>query len=245
MEAAVAGRFDVHSHLLPGIDDGCSSLEQSLECARRMVAAGYSHSFCTPHFWPSYPKITSAAVTQWVSQFQKKLDSAGIDLRVFPGGEIGLRKDLMNKPPAELPTFGMSGKYVLVDLWADRLPDFFEPTIRWMQQRQLTVILAHPERMRAVQDHPELADYFTELGVLLQGNLQCFSDPPNAFTRITAEQFLREDRYFLLGSDLHNPQTLSCRMDGLVRAIGLVGQERIDALTIHNPQKLLDRESAA
>ena len=60
------GRIDVHSHLLPNVDDGCSSLAESLECARRMVQAGYTHCFCTPHYWPSL--ATSATnVRKWTA----------------------------------------------------------------------------------------------------------------------------------------------------------------------------------
>jgi protein-tyrosine phosphatase len=101
------------------------------------------------------------------------------------------------------------------------------------------VILAHPERMRAVQDEPELADYFKERGVLLQGNLQCFSDAPTARTRQIVERFLSEDRYFMLGSDLHSFETLPPRLAGLKRAIELAGAEKIDVLTKTNPAKLL------
>jgi protein-tyrosine phosphatase len=216
-------------------------MEESLRCARRMVAAGYTHSFCTPHFWPNLPKITVKSIPQWVAELQAKLDAEGVPLKLYPGGEINLRADLMKMPIAELPTFCMAGKYVMFDLWADRLPAFFEPTVKWMQAGGLTVILAHPERMRAVQDEPGLADYFAELGLLLQGNLQCFNDPPNAPTRRTAERFLAEDRYFLLGSDLHNMTTLQHRMDGLARAIELAGEERVRVMTVENPRRLLTR----
>jgi protein-tyrosine phosphatase len=232
--------LDVHSHLLPGVDDGCASLNDSLDCARRMVAAGYTQSFCTPHYWPSYPKTTKESIPQWVDAFQSQLESNGIPLKLYPGSEISLRPELMDRDVHLLPTFRMAGKYALIDLWADRLPPFFEPAIRWMQGAGLTVILAHPERMRAVQDDPALADYFAELGLLLQGNLQCFNDRPEAAPRITVERFLAEDRYFLLGSDLHNPETLNLRLRGLKRAIELAGPKRVRKMTVENPKVLLD-----
>jgi protein-tyrosine phosphatase len=238
MSVENSGRFDVHSHLLPGVDDGCASEEESLRCAREMVAAGYTHSFCTPHFWTSYPKTTVPAVQKWVVDFQKRLDEENVPLKLLPGGEINLRANLGEIPIRDLPTFGMEGKFVLIDLWADKLPKFFEPTIRWMQSGGLTVILAHPERMRAVQDDPKLGDYFSEIGLLLQGNLQCFSDRENAPTRVTVERFLMEDRYFMLGSDLHNFETLPNRLNGLQRAIEMVGEGKIGELTVGNPRKL-------
>jgi protein-tyrosine phosphatase len=240
----ITGRIDVHSHLLPGLDDGCASLDESLACARRLAAEGYTHSFCTPHIWPNLPAAGAGPfkpefITRQTARLQAALDEAGIPLKLMPGGEINLRPDTIDTPPAELVTFGLANRFALIDLWADELPAFFKPGVRWLQSQGLTVILAHPERMRAVQLKPELADTVAELGVRLQGNLQCFSDPPTAPTRRLAEQFLTEGRYFLLGSDLHNLKTLDLRMDGLKRAIELVGQAEVDRLTRENPAQLL------
>jgi protein-tyrosine phosphatase len=138
-----------------------------------------------------------------------------------------------------LITYGLAERYILADIWAATLPPFFEPTVRWLQSRGYTVILAHPERMRAVQDKPNLADYFADLGLLLQGNLQCFGDPPEAHTRRVAEQYLLEGRYFMLGSDTHNPQSMPIRINGLRNATALAGEDVIRKLTADNPRKLL------
>jgi protein-tyrosine phosphatase len=237
--AVKPGRFDVHSHLLPGVDDGSASLEESIQCARELIRAGYTHSFCTPHFWPNLTNNTIKTVRNWTANLQRAFDEAAVPLKLFPGGEMNLGPQLIDSNIADLPTFGMEGKYGLIDLWADRLPAFFEPTIKWMQAGGLTVILAHPERMRAVQLDPDIADYFAELGLLLQGNLQCLGDPPRAATRQVAEKYLLEDRYFLLGMDLHNISSMPIRLAGLKRAGELVGPERLDDLTIKNPRNLL------
>jgi protein-tyrosine phosphatase len=238
----MTGRIDTHSHLIPGVDDGCDTYAESVECARRMVEVGYTHCFCTPHVWPSLPRNTPRNIPGWTQRLQEELDRAGVPLKLLPGGEINLRPDLIDTTrPEELVTYAMAGKYVLFDMWADRLPPHFKPAIRWLQSLGLTVILAHPERMRAVQDHPELADDLAELGVLLQGNLQCFSDPPDSPTRRTVERYLQEGRYFMLGSDLHKLQSLPPRLNGLKNATALAGQETIDRLTVENPRKLLPR----
>jgi protein-tyrosine phosphatase len=232
------GRIDVHSHLLPGVDDGCPTVEESIRCARELIRLGYTHSFCTPHIWPGLTN-TVDSVKARVSSLQHAFDEAAVPLKLFPGGEMNLRPGFIDTPANELLTFNLTGKYAMFDVWAEKLPAFFEPSVRWMQSLGLTVILAHPERMRAVQLEPNLADYFAELGLLLQGNLQCLGDPPRAMTRKLAEQYLTEDRYFMLGMDLHDFASLPIRIAGLNRAIELVGDEVVDRLTIHNPAKLL------
>ena len=233
------GRIDVHSHLLPGCDDGCRSVAESIECARLMVGAGYTHSFCTPHVWPNLPENCAATIPGQVAALQAALDGAGVPLRLIPGGEINLRADTPGTEVEKLVSYGMLRKFVLIDLWADALPPFFAPGVKWLQAAGVKVILAHPERMAAVQREPELADYFAEIGLLLQGNLQCFSDPPSSPTRTTVERYLLEGRYFLLGSDLHNLASLPMRLDGLKRATDLVGTKVIDRLTMTNPRDLL------
>jgi len=90
----------------------------------------------------------------------------------------------------------------------------------------------------------ESANNSLKLGLLLQGNLQCFSDPIGSPTRRTVERFLLEGRYFLLGSDLHNLASLPMRLDGLKRAIDLVGEETVDRLTMDNPRQLLPSSHA-
>jgi hypothetical protein len=73
----------------------------------------------------------------------------------------------------------------------------------------------------------------------MQGNLQCFGDPPHAHTRITAERFLAEGRYFMLGTDLHGPDSLPVRWAGFERVRSIVDEATFDRLTIHNPSTLI------
>lgn len=233
-----SGLIDMHSHLLPGIDDGCKNIAESIACARMLVEAGYTHSFCTPHIWPSLPNNRPDAIVAAVKNLQTELDRAGVGLKLMPGGELNMGPHLLSADPAKQPTFGMKGEYLLIDLWCDTLPEYFESVVRRFQEIGRIVILAHPERMRAVQDDPELAAEFAELGILLQGNLQCLSDPPRTWTRKTGEKLLRENRYFMLGMDLHNLATLPPRLEGLKMARQMVGEEIVHRLTVVNPRKL-------
>lgn len=204
-----------------------------------MVGAGYTHSFCTPHIWPTFPGNTAAAIPELTVELQAALNAAGVPLTLSPGGEINLQPTTRQMPVEELVTYGMRRKHVLFDLWADELPDFFEPSVRWFQSLGVTPILAHPERMKAVQDDPSLADRFAEMGLLMQGNLQCFADPPGTPTHDVAARFLAEGRYFMLGCDLHRIESLPYRLQGLARAKDLAGEKRVYELTAINPLQLL------
>lgn len=235
----MTGRIDVHSHLLPGVDDGCATVEESIACARMLVGAGYTHSFCTPHILPMYPHIKRENVVKWTAALQRSLDGAGIPLKLMPGGELNLNSAVATISAEQIIPMGLTSRYVLTDIWCDQMPQFFEPAVRRLQEFGFKVILAHPERCRAVQNQPELASWFADLGILLQGNLQCLSDPPEMKTRQTAQRYLKDGRYFILGSDTHNPQSLPARIAGLKNAIELVGDEAVRKLTIANPTTLM------
>src|SRR5690349_17751445 len=99
------GRIDVHSHLLPGVDDGCATLDESLACARKLVEAGYTHAFCTPHIWPNLPQNTVAEISKRTARLQQAFDEAQVPLKLFPGGELNLRPEITDTPPEELPTY--------------------------------------------------------------------------------------------------------------------------------------------
>ena len=239
----MTGRIDVHTHLLPGIDDGCKTIEQSIDCARVLVDNGYTHAFCTPHIWANDRGVSRTSVPRWCRILQEEYDRARVPLKLLPGGELNIFTGVTKLPPEEIVPLNL-GRYQLVDMWASEIPPLFGEAVEWLKGMGLTMILAHPERMRAVQDRPEVIDEIMAMGVLLQGNLQCFADPPEAFTRICAERFLSEGKYWLLGSDTHGPDGVGVRMKGLNRVFELVGEKGVDLLTKENPAKLIDQVAA-
>ena len=104
--------------------------------------------------------------------------------------------------------------------------------------------MAHPERIDALQNDPEAIDRVAAAGVLVQCNLECLGDDEQTPRRRLAEQWLLENRYFLLGSDLHRLATLPRRLRGLERAIDLIGEERVWELTHTHPLLLADMNDA-
>ena len=233
------GRIDVHAHLLPGVDDGSRSVAESVELCRAMNQAGYTHLFCTPHFWPGFPLVSPAFLRERVTALQTEMDRAGVPVTLLPGAELTLSLDLDTIAPGELPTYMLAGRYVLFDFWDSELSDEFWPWVKRLQSMKLTVVLAHPERIPAVQNEPELLDQFNAAGMLLQANLQCLADQPGNIRRQLVERWLLEGRYYMLGSDMHRTEGLAPRLAGLARAEELLGEEAVWKLTHTNPLKLM------
>ena len=236
------GRIDLHTHLLPGVDDGCKSYAESVRCARTLVENGYTHAVCSPHVWPSLPHNTVEAIRHKTDLLQGVLNDAKVPLTVKPGGELNLVSlwpALAATAREQVPTIGHAGQYVLFDFWADELPGELEPAVRWLREHDFTPILAHPERIGAFRSEPGRLDQVAEWGVQFQMNTWCLVEPMGSMTRLLAEEWLKRDRYFVFGTDLHNPGGMPARMAGLARATELVGAERVGQLAGTVPARLL------
>ncbi len=233
-------RVDVHNHFLPGIDDGCRTLSESLACLRLMADNGYGRIFCTPHCGASeYGGLTPGVIAAAVENLNKMLREERIAIELRPGGELRLTPELATSiNRTDIPTYGQNTRYCLVDIWEDTWPDWADTAVCRLQDSGLKVILAHPERMVSIQKRRDLVDEFTERGLLFQGNLGPLGGSDSALANSLAVELLREDRYFMLGSDGHRPDHMDVRIRGLQRAVALVGYEKAQTLLETNPAKL-------
>jgi protein-tyrosine phosphatase len=235
----MTGRIDVHAHLLPGLDDGSKSVEESIEIARAMVGEGYDTIICTPHVWPHLTKHRPAFIAQQVALLQARLDEAGVPIRLVPGGELYVELDVFSMPAEQIPTYANQGRHAIFDFWGAAWPKQIWLWIARLRSLGIEPIVAHPERVELLRDRPELVEQIEREGVRLQGNLESLSGNLGPATLRLAEKLLTEGRYFMLGSDLHRLATLPQRLEGLRHAIELVGEAKVNELTRTRPATLL------
>ncbi len=113
--------IDVHSHLLPNIDDGSSSLEASIQLARVAVIEGITHSLVTPHHMDGQFINHATDVINLTAVFQTELDRLAIPLTVFPAQEVRLTSELLTALDAgDILTTDTQGRFLLVELPATR-----------------------------------------------------------------------------------------------------------------------------
>ena len=153
------GRIDVHSHLLPGIDDGCSDLDESLATVRLLVEAGYSGSICTPHVWPErFAQNTPQHIAAWTRQLQAQVAQAGLDYSLWPGGELRLYEGAVAwMRDHGVPTLGAS-QCVLTDHWEDPWHDWINKTFQWLIDKGYQPITGPPRTAATVADSGRTAE---------------------------------------------------------------------------------------
>jgi len=224
-----AGRIDIHSHLLPGIDDGCQDMAESLACIRRLKAAGYVGSICTPHLGRWQPELTPQQVMNQTIVLQSQLRQLAEDYRIWPGGEVGLWDGVIAWMQAHgVPTLAGS-RCVLVDMWPEKWEKWINPAFRWLIDQGYQPILAHPERSPCVNELDQRVRDLEAMGVWLQGNLRCITGEDGYAADLFMRQWLAENRYRFLALDMHRPDSLVSRLEG----IGLVEQTCGRGVTEH------------
>jgi protein-tyrosine phosphatase len=159
---------DVHCHLLPGIDDGARDWGESLAMARLAVADGMTTMIVTPHQLGSFARNRADQIRKLTSELQLRLSAANIPLQVLPGGEVRIEPGLVDRLDSdEILTLGDYHRHILLELpHEEYIP--IENLAADLKQRQLTVILAHPERNGGFLDQPDLIEPLVDAGLLMQ-----------------------------------------------------------------------------
>jgi protein-tyrosine phosphatase len=238
------GRIDIHSHMLPGIDDGCETIDDAIASIHMLTEAGFVGSICTPHIWiDPYPANTIEHIQIWTDDLRQRLAERGVTYRIWPGGELRIFKGAIDFLKANgVPTLADS-RYVLVDLWETKWPKWVNKTFSWLLSEEYKPILAHPERMSVDAKPQQRISELAREGVLLQGNFACFTGEEGRLADQWVRQWLAEGRYTFLAMDMHRPPMLPTRIDGMNMVISEFGQQQLDQLTITNPRKLIFNES--
>ncbi len=236
------GRLDVHSHMLPGIDDGCETIEESIASITMLKQAGYVGTICTPHLWPDmFPDNTPSNIDRWTGELTVQLAQRGIEYALWPGGELRLFKGVTDWMKTHgVPTLAGS-RYVLTDFWEDHWPKYIDQSLDWLMAEGYQPILAHPERI-GITKYETLVKHLKEAtarGVLLQGNFRCMTGEDGYHQDQRVRQFLTEGRYWLMAMDMHRPDALPSRLDGMQMVVQEYGQQMVDLMTIDRPRIIL------
>jgi len=207
-------RFDMHNHLLPGVDDGCQSEDDMFACVEGLIALGYRGAVMTPHIWQELFPNEEDALRERFAALRPRLAERFPQFAVRLGAEYMLDEFLMGKvqdEPDSLLTFGPGGRCLLVELPVQMMPVMLDEFISDAVSRGLTPIIAHVERYAYVQEDEDnsLVERWSARQAALQVNLASLSGSYGQGCQKAAERLLQTEHVRYLGTDLHNPGQLS------------------------------------
>lgn len=197
--------FDLHSHILPGLDDGAAHWEESIVLARMAFEAGVRKLAATPHYLEGIYGNSRAKVLPLVQEFRGCLAGAGIEIEVLAGTEAYLSPELPDLVlRGEVATLGDGMKYVLVEFPMRELPPYAEDVLFGLQLKGVVPIIAHPERNREIARRPERLYGLIERGALAQVNAGSLMGAYGTEIREVAETLVHHRLIHFLGSDAHS-----------------------------------------
>jgi protein-tyrosine phosphatase len=235
---------DFHTHILPGLDDGCATSEESVDAARMLRSQGVSTVVATPHYLPGHFTPVAAEVRSSTEKLRLLLTDEGIDLELLPGHEIMVHRTLAESIRTQLVLpIGGSGTFVLVEFPLYELPWFAMTTIDHLVELGYVPIIAHPERCLPLhKESRELRSWFHK-GVLTQLDIASLMGQHGSDVQHVAEMMIRDHLVHLVGSDLHGPTTRAQLWTETIRRIArLGGQEYAETVSCTLPKAILTGE---
>lgn len=233
--------IDLHCHLLPGIDDGARTLDQSLAMARIAVADGIHTLACTPHIYPGMYMNDGPGIAHARGRLQAELDHHGIPLKLVVGADVHLVPGLVEGlRSGRVPTLNGS-RYFLLEPSHTTPPPRLEDAVCELIAAGYTPIVTHPERLAWVESHYPVFVRLIEHGAWMQLTAGALTGVFGRRALYWGERFLAEGHAHLLATDAHTTGRRLPRLTpGLAVARRLVGDAEAQRLVVERPAAVLN-----
>ncbi len=205
----IGPKTDIHSHLIPGLDDGVQSLSESLELLDGLQQQGYEKVITTPHVMGDFYPNTPEMIRSGLIQVQEALKASGLDIKLEAAAEYYLDEffvESLNKRE-ELLTFGE--KYLLFETAFMNEPVHLKEAIFKMKSLGYQPVYAHPERYQYLHRDFSLVEDIVDRGALLQVNINSLTGYYSRPVQKMAEKLIDRNLVHFLGSDCHNQKHLN------------------------------------
>ena len=237
--------YDLHAHILPGVDDGAKTPAETLAMSRAAAESGSKVVLATPHRKDITENLSVAHIRRLLDEMNGQNAARGVELSLVMGMENHLDEEL----PAEIEAgraLTMNGsRYILIEMPFFGRPNYIERTLYEVMDMGLTPVLAHPERIEAFQRDPDMLAGFVGRGgrgmlsQITSGSVVgTWGEEVMLFTR----ELLKRGLAHVMASDTHAPTGLrSPRMDiGLEAAAEIVGWDAASAMLTDTPLAILE-----
>ncbi|AHM60937.1 PHP domain-containing protein [Flammeovirgaceae bacterium 311] len=195
---------DIHSHLLPGLDDGVQSVEESVQLLRGFSELGYKHLVITPHILSDFYPNTPNGIKKQLNAIRAAAEKEGLELRLEAAAEYYLDEVFFKSLEADEDLLSFGDKYILFETGFVNQPAILFDAIFKMKARGFQPILAHPERYEYMYHNYELAQELIDRGALLQLNLNSISGYYSVPARKVSEWLIDKKMIHFVGTDCHN-----------------------------------------
>ena len=198
--------LDMHTHVLPGVDDGARFMEESLEMLRNAAASKVAAVVATPHcnITPGWLNYNNAEFRGRFLQLRDAAKDAGIPVQIIAGAEVRVTEDLPRLIREGKVLTINGGKYILLEFMAWAPVDYCNDHLSEIRSQGLIPMVAHPERYTAVQKEPAAVGQWLEMGCHVQLTSGSILGKFGSAARRASEYLLRNDMVACVASDAHS-----------------------------------------
>ena len=218
--------IDIHSHILPNIDDGSKNIDETLCLIKEAKKAGFEAVVTTPHYMEGYYETNEHEREVWMNLICQKLKDDDLSIKLYLGSEIYMSDNLIQQLKEKKASTLNYTSYVLFDLPFNVEPMNLYNTIYEMQKQKIVPILAHPERYAYIQKELETAYELIEKGVLMQANYGSIIGQYGKKAQYTVRKLLENNMIHLLGSDVHKKETIYSKMPQILNELDKIVRTR-------------------
>jgi protein-tyrosine phosphatase len=236
--------IDLHSHILPGIDDGSPDLAMSLDMARMAVADGTTVLACTPHIFPGLFENEGEAIRTRVTALQGRLDEEGIALRLVTGADVHLTPGLAGELASGRALTLADTRYFLLEPPHHIAPPRLKDSIFELMLAGYVPVITHPERLTWVGDHYQDFVDLSRAGCWMQLTAGAITGRFGRTAKAFAERMLDDGLVDIVASDAHD---VNARKPGLSKARRLVAERlgEVEAAAVFDMRPRAILENAA
>lgn len=233
--------IDFHTHILPNVDDGSKSVEETFDLLKEAKNAGFEAIISTSHYMEEYYEVNVAEREVWIQALAENLGKTNINLKLYLGNEIYITENIIQLLETGKATSINNTNYVLFEFPLNSKPMNLYDIIYDMLEYKLIPVLAHPERYSFVQKEPELIYDLIQKGVLMQSNFGSIVGQYGEKAQLIARKLLENNMVHFLGSDVHKKKSIYPKIPEILNEIKMiVGKEKLQELTTINPSLVLE-----
>lgn len=235
--------IDIHSHIIPNVDDGARSVEETFNILKEAQEAGFTDVILTSHFLLNYYETNAQELIFWKEKLQEVLKKQGTKINLHYGMEIYITNQmeelLENKKILTLA----NSRYMLIELPLATNVKYFDYVVYYLEAKGIKPIIAHPERYKCVQKDPDIVEEYIEKGCLIQCNYGSIVNLYGREAEKTIKTLLKKNQVHFLGSDVHRENgTYLIILDAIKKIRKIIGENKINEITTINPKKILQNE---
>lgn len=235
--------IDMHTHLLPEIDDGSQSIKDTFDMIDEAYKAGFTEIITTSHYMDKEYEVNRVQRQMLIDAIQAKVNEKSISLKLHNGAEIYIMPDLVSYVDnGTIPTLAES-RYVLFELPLNSNVIYTDTVIAKLVQNRYVPIIAHPERYQIIKQNPKVAQEWVDAGALLQANYASIIGLYGDKSKKALKSLLQMNLISFLGTDCHRPNSIYMKMNEIKATYKkIIGEEKFELLSTINPQKIINDE---